>query len=199
MNDSHEKKDLKGEVTDRVLSHNYDGIQEYDNPLPNWWLVTFLGAIIFGFIYWVHYQFGGGLTLVQELELKQSERAKMLAALEASRPVKVLNEDELKELFSSEFIKTGEAVFIAKCAACHAADGGGLVGPNLTDQFWLHGKGTRQDIVQILKTGVIEKGMPAWEAALTKNELLAAAGFVFSLQGQKPLKPKEPQGLEVAP
>jgi cytochrome c oxidase cbb3-type subunit 3 len=71
------------------------------------------------------------------------------------------------------------------------------VGPNLTDNFWIHGKGTRLDIVGVLKTGVLEKGMPAWEAVFTRDELLAVSAFVFSMKGKQPKTAKEPQGQEV--
>ncbi len=174
--------------TNEVMDHNYDGIEEYDNPLPNWWLVTFFGTIIFGFIYYVHYTFGGGMTLAQELEVVMKSLPKAVE--------QAWNEDDLKsKMGGPEVLAKGQAVFTSKCAACHGAHGEGVIGPNLTDKFWIHG-GQRADVMKVLVKGVTEKGMPAWVGMISDDEILHVAGFVYSLR-EKPVAGKAPQGEEL--
>ncbi len=180
---------MKENQDPELLDHDYDGIQEYDNPLPNWWLMTFFGTIIFAFIYYVHYTFGGGPNLREELEVAMKDLPK------ASE--KVFSDEELKgKMDNPEIIAKGKAVFAGKCAACHGAEGQGIIGPNLTDNFWLHG-GHRADIVKTITKGVTEKGMPSWEGMISDDEIIQVAGFVYSLKGTHPANPKAPQGEEV--
>jgi len=185
----------KNKCQDQLLDHNYDGIQEYNNPLPNWWLVTFYGTIIFAVFYYGFYQLGSGPSLAQELVVARQE-------LDAKRPVEpkgpTQSEDELAALMTKpEALAQGKEIFVAKCVACHLEGGQGLVGPNLTDNFWINGKGTRQDILQVVRKGVVEKGMIAWETMLKPEETLAVSGYVFTLKGTNPPNPKAPQGTEV--
>lgn len=186
----------KNKGQDQVLDHNYDGIQEYNNPLPNWWLVTFYGTIIFSIFYFGYYSMGSGPSLAQELTVARQELEAMKPApTQATGPE---SEDELAALMSKpESLAQGKEVFAAKCAACHLEAGQGLVGPNLTDNFWIHGKGTRQDILQVVRKGVVEKGMLAWETLLKPEEVIAVSGFVYSLKGTNPPNPKAPQGTEI--
>lgn len=172
-----------------LLDHDYDGIQEYDNPLPNWWLMTFFGTIIFGFIYFLHYTFGGGFT--QDMEL-QAAMAELPKAVEME-----LSEEELAGKMTADTIASGKAVYASKCAACHGPEGQGLIGPNLTDKFWLHGQGDRKSLVKVIAKGVTEKGMPAWTGMISDDEIVQVAGFVHSIKDTKPANPKEPQGVEV--
>lgn len=177
---------MSNENSNNKGHHVYDGIIEHDNALPNWWLVTFFGTIIFAFIYYVHYTFGGGETLAQELAVKMQALPKQQAGQ--------YNESDLEKKFAAVNAKQeGKEVFAGKCAACHGNEGQGLIGPNLTDKFWLHGKGARADIMKVVSEGVIEKGMPAWAASLKEEELLKVAGFVYALR-ENPRPGKEPQG-----
>lgn len=178
-----------------LLEHDYDGIQEYDNPLPGWWLATFYGAIIFSVFYVGYYHFGPGLHPMEELaqNLKEMQAAKN-AQIKAEPE---LTEAELLAIFGdSNKQAAGKIIFAEKCASCHMADGGGSIGPNLTDNFWIHGKGTLSDILKVVGDGVAEKGMPPWKAMLKKEELLSAVVYAKSLHGKKPANPKEPQGIE---
>lgn len=173
-----------------LMDHEYDGIREYDNPLPSWWLMTFLGAIIFSFNYFIHYTWGGGQTQDQELAMHLEALPKALE--------KIWNENELVgKIDGNEMVMNGKMVFDSKCAACHGQEGQGVIGPNLTDRFWLHGQGQRKDIIHIIAKGVVEKGMPAWDGMISENEMLAVTGYVFSLKGKSPSNPKEPQGQEI--
>jgi cytochrome c oxidase cbb3-type subunit 3 len=175
------------EDNNKILDHDYDGIKEMDNPLPNWWLTTFFGTIIFAFLYYIHYTFGGGLTLQEELKIAMSELPKSID--------RVLTEDQLKDLMEKPgAVQSGKAVFAARCAACHGAEGQGGIGPNLADEYWIHGKGTRVDIVGLVQKGVPDKGMPTWSSMISENEIYQVSGYVFSLKGTHPANPKAPQG-----
>ncbi|MFN7262868.1 MAG: cbb3-type cytochrome c oxidase N-terminal domain-containing protein [Pseudobdellovibrionaceae bacterium] len=180
---------------DIILSdREYDGIQEYDNPLPNWWLVTFFGTIIFAFVYWIHYSFGGGWSQSQELahDLKQIEKSVQIV-----KPVsEVLSEAKLEEFFNSEERKVaGKSIYEGKCASCHGPNGEGLIGPNLTDLYFIHGT-DRSSVMTVVNRGVLEKGMPAWEQMMKSDEVIAVSAFVYSLRG-KNLPGKEPQGAKL--
>lgn len=172
-----------------LLEHNYDGIQELDNSLPLWWLATFFGTIIFGFIYFVHYESGSGPTSTQELK----ESMAVLQALKAQGPS--YGDSELAALFTDERTKEGHEIFTGRCAACHGPSGEGVIGPNLTDNFWVHGKGSRADIFQVISEGVPALGMPTWKDQLKDTELVAVSSYVYTLKG-KNLQGKPPQGVE---
>ena len=175
----------------KPMDHEYDGIQEFDNPLPNWWLMTFFGTIIFGFIYFIHYTYGGAQTQAQELQ------ADLDALPKATE--KVWDETELAaKVDQPDSLKQGSAVFVSKCSACHGAQGQGVIGPNLTDKFWIHGTGQRKDIAQVVTKGVLDKGMPSWSGLISDDEILSVVGYVYSLRGTNPANAKPPQGQEVA-
>lgn len=176
--------------------HEYDGIIEHDNPLPMWWLWTFFLTIIFAFLYFLHYQLGGGATLQDELKTAMTQLEKQQATSVASAPMET--EDTLKEAFSKDgVVNAGVAVFESKCASCHGQQLQGLIGPNLTDKFWIHGKGTRMDIVKVIREGVAEKGMPPWGPVLKKEEVYSVAAYILSKKGSNPPGAKAPQGEEV--
>ena len=173
-----------------LLDHEYDGIREFDNQLPEWWLAIFFGTIIFAFIYWVHYQIAGGPSSKQEL-------ATAMAKIQAQKPAgPQFTEDKLAALFTGDAVGKGREVFTGKCAACHGPEGGGLIGPNLTDKFWLHGQGSRLDIAKVIAVGVPDKGMPAWGETLPEDEVVAAAAFVYSIKNANVAGGKPPQGQE---
>lgn len=184
------------ESPDQLTTHEYDGIKEYDNPLPSWWFATFLLTVIFGFLYWIHYSVSGaGPT--QYDELKQD-----MAAIEAQQKKSgggAESEESLAALEkNSETLAKGEQIFSAKCAVCHGPQLQGLIGPNLTDDYWLHGKGKLTEIVETIRKGVLDKGMPNWEAQLSAGDSAAVAVFVHSRHGSNPPNPKAPQGDRVA-
>jgi cytochrome c oxidase cbb3-type subunit 3 len=183
--------------TNEVLNHEYDGIQEYDNPLPNWWLATFYGAIVFSFFYVAYYHFGPGLSPEKELE---DEMAAIHLAQEKTKTVApALSESDLLGIYNDSGKRQhGATVFKEKCASCHGAQGEGQIGPNLTDKFWLHGNGSLLALFKTIADGVPEKGMPPWKGMLKKDELLNVVAFAKGLKGTKPANPKPPQGTEVA-
>lgn len=174
-----------------IKGHDYDGITEYDNPLPIWWLATFIGTVIFAFIYFIHYEIGGGPTLQQDLKVALAEIEKV----KASQPADNFTEDQLTSAFKdNQNVALGAQVYAAKCAVCHGNDLQGMIGPNLVDKYWIHTKGTKVGLVQTLNQGVVEKGMPAWKDVLKGPEILAVASFVYSKKGTTPANPKAPQG-----
>lgn len=179
-----------------ILDHNYDGIQEYDNPLPTWWLTTFFITIIFGFLYWIDAETAGRMTQVEEANAE-------LAVLRALGPKIVsgaTSEEEFKLLAAvATNGAKGKEVFTAKCAVCHGSEGQGSIGPNLTDEFWLHGKGGFSDVAKVISEGVLDKGMPPWVEQLSPDELKTVTVFVVSMRGTNLANAKPPQGEKVSP
>lgn len=178
---------------DRLLDHEYDGIREYDNPMPRWWLATFWVTIVFSILYVLNVPvFGMGKGRIAEYEAQMAEAAALaarhdpLAGLTAEQIVAAGQDAATRQL--------GQATFGAMCASCHAADGGGLIGPNLTDRHFLHGSGPL-DIMKTIVEGVAAKGMPPWGKILKPDQLIAVAGYVTSLQGTTPAQPKAPEGV----
>lgn len=185
----------------KPLDHDYDGIQEYDHPLPMWWLITFLGTIIFGYIYWVHYESGSAPTQIQELneDLREIEK-RQVAAPSGGSAAPTDEATVLAQLLQShETLESGQAVFAAKCLPCHGASGEGGIGPNLTDDYWITGKGRAVDIASTVRKGVLDKGMPAWETMMNPDQIRAVVVYVASIRGSKPANPKAPQGEMVGP
>ncbi len=174
--------------------HEYDGIREYDYPAPKWWQAIFYGSIFWAVGYFAYYHVFEGETLRHQLdrELVDIEREKLKAA--ANGP----SDGDLMALVSKpEIVKAGKETFMSKCASCHGDQGQGIIGPNLTDQSWIHGAGTAADIFKVVDKGVADKGMPPWGPILAPAELKSVVAYVKTLQGTKPTNPKAPQGTEV--
>lgn len=174
-----------------IKGHDYDGIEECDHPLPNWWLFTFLGTIMFAYFYFLQYEAGDGRSIADELK---SDLAKVEAVKKANGPKGDSEEELTKLLASGPALALGKTEFAAKCAACHGAELQGVIGPNLTDDFWIHGKGQLTDIAMVIRKGVLDKGMPSWEGQLKDDEIKAVTVFVASRRGSHPTNPKAPQG-----
>ena len=178
---------------DRVLDHEYDGIKEYDNPMPRWWLATLWGTVIFSVLYLLNLPVvGKGPGRIAEYLADSAANAALQSAHD---PIaQVTAEEILAAAADPARVAAGRAVFGTNCVACHLADGGGFIGPNLTDAFWIHG-GAPLDVFRTIARGVPEKGMPTWSAVLPADQLVSVAAYVRTLQGTHPAKPKEPQGV----
>lgn len=182
-----------------LLDHNYDGIEELDNPLPKWWQIIFYGAIIYSFVYVGYYEFGSGPSLQDELN---RDMAKWAEIQDAAKQQDGGGNDSLLAIWNNEsertqLIEAGRSVYAMYCAACHGDLGQGVIGPNLTDSFWIHGKGQLADIAHVVATGVADKGMPPWEAVLKPEEFKGVTFFVASLKGTNPANAKAAEGNEV--
>lgn len=191
-----EKNDPSVEVLESdkglLLDHNYDGIQELDHPLPRWWLNIFYITIVFAGLYVGYYMMGPGLSLRAELDLAMKE-------LDLKRPkeVPIVMDEEPKKESNVDHVKLGGGLFVTRCAPCHGSQGQGGIGPNLTDSFWIHGKGNPNDLAKIVQTGVTEKGMPAWNEVLQPTEIKDVVLYLKSIQGTTPPNPKAPQGDKI--
>jgi cytochrome c oxidase cbb3-type subunit 3 len=178
---------------DILLDHNYDGIQELDNSLPPWWKYGFYLTIIVGIIYLYRYHVSHeGMSQTEEYvaEMKQGEDDKAAYLAQSANNV---DENTVVYLSDAAEIAQGKDIFSKNCISCHLADGGGSVGPNLTDEFWLHGGGIK-DIFKTIKYGWQEKGMKSWKDDFSPKQIQQVASFVKSLKGSHPAAPKAPQG-----
>ena len=182
------------EEKNEPLDHNYDGIQEYDNDLPRWWLWLFYLTIAFAVIYYFYFDISGaGKLPVQKLEQQMAELKEVQKAL-APKEVALDTEEGMLALAAQpEVVSRGKEVFTTNCAVCHQPEGQGLIGPNLTDDYWIHG-GTITDVKRIIQVGVLEKGMLAWQGVLTPEQLNDVTAFVWSVHGTTPPNPKAPEG-----
>jgi len=177
-----------------------DGIQEYDNQLPEWWLWLFFVSSLIGIAYGAYLHVSGGETLIQAYNQTQTEMAEQQAELE-----KVAAESNAGEaggeggtdisamVGNEDAIAAGKVVYDTYCLPCHAADGGGSIGPNLTDNYWLHGN-TPEAVLKTIAEGVPEKGMVAWKPVVGMKKVAQVTAFILTLQGTTPANPKAPQG-----
>ena len=181
----------------RILDHSYDGIREYDNPLPGWWSAIFWVTIVFAVAYGVFYHVGGwGKTPDQTYRSALTAYEDQRGARDQAEAASV-NEDVVKRRAEDPAIlATGRSVFVARCASCHTDDGRGLIGPNLTDDYQLHGH-SRMDIFSTVKKGVPGTAMLAWGEQLPPSDVIAVAAYVTTLRGQHiPGKAREGQPVQ---
>ena len=178
------------------VNHIYDGIVEQNNPMPSWWVWTFILTMIFGFLYWLHYTFGGGPTLQDEYKAELATYEAKAGAAGATAATET--EETLEKYFKGETaLLNGAKLYKEKCSMCHGDNLEGKIGPNLTDNFWINGKGSRLDIFHVAQKGVPAKGMPPWGGILKPNELKDVAAFVHSKIGSNPANAKAAEGNEV--
>lgn len=176
-----------------LLDHNYDGIRELDNNLPPWWKYGFYVSIVWGAIYlyayhWSHIWPNSDEEFKLEME---SATAQINAYLEKSA-VKI-DENSVTLITDAGQLENGKSNYTSVCATCHGNAGEGGIGPNLTDEYWLHG-GSIKDIFKTIKYGVTDKGMPTWEAQYSPKEIAELASFIYTLKGTNPPNGKEKQG-----
>ncbi len=179
------------ENKDELMSHNYDGIQEYDNPMPRWWTSTFILTSVFAVLYVFGITFGQIDGYQEDMQQDNAVNEKKRQAVAAANPpidAKMLDE----KIHDPASVKEGALVFAANCASCHAPDGGGLIGPNLTDNAFLYGK-KPEEAHKVIRDGTA-KGMPPWGAILSQSDMVNVISFIVSIRGTTPEKPKKPQG-----
>ncbi|CCB70051.1 Cytochrome c oxidase, cbb3-type, subunit III [Flavobacterium branchiophilum FL-15] len=178
---------------DLLLHHDYDGIKELDNNLPPWWVVLFYACIAFAAIYLVRYDIMGADN--QEMELqKEMAQAKIDVEEYLKTAPDLMTEEKVTLLTEKADLEKGKTIFTDNCAACHRADGGGQIGPNLTDANWIFGGSIKNLFHTIANGGRDGKGMIAWKTTLKPKEIQLVASYVLSLQGSNPKEGKAPEG-----
>lgn len=176
-----------------IKDHDYDGIRELDNDLPPWWKWLFYLCIVFAVVYLVNLFVFKSDNLVQEKEFQNEMAEAQMAMPETSKQAEefkiILLEDEAS-------LASGAETWAKICAVCHLADGGGLVGPNMTDNFWIHGN-TIEEQFNIVTNGVIEKGMIPYKDQLSEQKRLEVISYInLKIVGTTPATPKAPEGKE---
>ncbi|GAB4026754.1 cbb3-type cytochrome c oxidase N-terminal domain-containing protein [Spirosoma koreense] len=183
---------------DLMMEHAYDGIAELDNPTPPWFMGLFYSTIGFAVIYLlIFHVFGKGNIMeqeyTQEVAIAEKERAAYIKLVAGK-----INENTVTLLTDKKGVDAGKGLFNQYCTACHGQNAEGKVGPNLTDEYWLHG-GSVKAVFHTITEGVPEKGMISWKRQLNPLQIQQVASYVLSLQGSKPAGAKEPQGEKVTP
>lgn len=177
----------------KILLHGeYDGIQELDNALPPWWLWLFAITLVFGYSYIFYYHTLG----MGDLSAKEYEKAMIQADAEvkaylATQPT--TDENNVTALTEPDRIQNGKMIFEKNCVSCHGAEGGGGVGPNLTDNQWIHGCGIK-NVFALVKNGSPTKGMIAWKDQLSPTDIQEVSSYILTLKGTTPSNPKAPEG-----
>ena len=182
---------------EKLLDHQYDGIQEYDNPLPRWWVYIFWATILWSAAYFVlpgDLGHGGKKDAMYAKEMAAWEAR--IAAQGGGTPTGPDVEALTAMLADPAAIASGAATYAKYCQACHAAGGAGMIGPNLADDYWIHG-GSPAEVWTVVGTGVLAKGMPAWQQMLPPDELDRVVAYVLSLRGSDPPNAKAPEGAKV--
>lgn len=185
-------KEPNPELTD----HSYDGIQEYDNPLPGWWKSLFFWSFVFAFFYYMYFNMGVEGRSIHDDYNRQVSRMmdKRFAQIGELEPT---NEVIMKYMDDPRWLKVGEVVYKSNCIGCHGAEGQGITGPNLTDNYWKHVR-QPQDIAKVIADGANNGAMPAWKNRLGHiNKIVLAASYVASLQGKNVSGGKAPEGNKV--
>ena len=186
-------------AVDRVIQgHTYDGIREYDNPMPGWWVAMFWATVLFAPVYML------GVHVFDWIDDYEDDFAEAGAGLEEARALYAstgsafkTDEGALREYAGDPAMAAaGAATFAAVCAACHGQQGEGVIGPNLTDEFWIHEAGP-EGVWTAINEGFPDKGMPPWEAQLSAEDRAQTMAFVLSLQGTDPPNAKAPDGEKV--
>lgn len=177
-----------------LLHEDYDGIQELDNPVPNWFNALFYGTVVIGIFYlFVYHSWNSAPLQKQEYDTEVNVAQLAKAERLKNAPADDTNETNVKLLTDAGVLNAGKGTYLQYCAACHGKAGEGGVGPNLTDEYWLHG-GTIQSVFKTIKYGVAEKGMVAWGTQITPTQMSNVANFILSLKGTNPPNGKAPQG-----
>ncbi len=177
-----------------VMDHDYDGIKELDNHLPPWWKLLFYVTIIWSIIYVFAYHIFNTLPLStaeynNEVAYANEEMQKMKAA----NPGPKIDEATVEATADATMLSNGKSTFLNTCSSCHRKDGGGDIGPNLTDEYWKHG-GSIKNIFKVVTNGVPGTNMIAWSGVMSPEAIRNVASYVLTLQGTKPANPKKPEG-----
>lgn len=193
---SHHEEHPPLDEYDKLLNHNYDGIQEYDNPLPGWWVWLFWVSIIFSAGYWMYYHIGVGPSLEDKYD--RAVVAHVERQLAQLGDLRADNETIIRFMNDEQYMRAMGGVFRAQWAQCHGADGGGLIGPSLADEFF---KNVREpsDIFKVIRDGAANGNMPFFADRMREPQMILIAAYVASLRGTEPAAPRVPEGVRIAP
>jgi cytochrome c oxidase cbb3-type subunit 3 len=190
---------MSNEKEPLLLDHDADGITELDNNLPRWWVWLFWLCIAWGFAYLLYFHaFRVGDLSAVKYEKEMAAAVKSASALAVIPDAGAESPAEATPAPSTDaaVLVQGQDLFTKNCLVCHTADGGGLIGPNLCDEYWIHG-GTFADSVRTIQEGVPAKGMITWKLVLKPDEIMAVASYIYTLRGTTPAAPKAPEGEKV--
>ncbi|MDG1041112.1 MAG: cbb3-type cytochrome c oxidase N-terminal domain-containing protein [Polaribacter sp.] len=176
-----------------ILDHNYDGIKELDNSLPPWWVYMFYATIIFAVVYLVRFHVFDGENQIHEYNTAVAEAKANLEKYKETA-TDLVDVSTVTLLTDEKDLKRGKAIYNLNCAACHLPDGGGSIGPNLTDENWILGGGIKNIFTTVSNGGRDGKGMVAWDKILKPIDIAKVSSYIVSLQGTTPANPKKPEG-----
>lgn len=185
-------KDLE-EEHDVMLNHDYDGIRELDNVLPPWWVNLFYATIIFAFIYLVRFHILNEYDQASEFETEMAVAKAEVEKYKLTAP-DLMDKEKVTLLTDATALAEGKKIYETNCIACHRPDGGGAIGPNLTDEHWILGGGIKNVFNTIMEGGREGKGMVPWKATIKPSDIQKVASYVLSLQGTNPKDAKAPEG-----
>jgi cytochrome c oxidase cbb3-type subunit 3 len=184
-----------------LMDHDADGITELDNNLPQWWVWLFVLTCVWaaGYLVYFHLMDGPGQIAQYEQEMAAAAKAEVVVATEPAAPGEAAPATAAVDEPSTDeaVLAQGKDLYIKNCLVCHAPDGGGLIGPNMTDDYYIHGP-LFADSVRIINEGVLAKGMISWKSVLKPDEIHAVASYIFTLRGTTPATPKAPEGEKAA-
>lgn len=181
-----------------LLDHDYDGIRELDNHLPPWWKWLFYVTIGWGAVYLLVYHVFGVFPLMEDEYLIEVEQAKIAMEERMKTLDFVIDENTVEFTDVQSHLANGQAIYDRECLACHGKFGEGLIGPNLTDDYWVHG-GSIKDIFRTVKYGVPQKGMIAWQSKLNPEEMRDVSSYIMTMHGTNPPNAKAPEGTLYIP
>ncbi|GGD28707.1 cbb3-type cytochrome c oxidase N-terminal domain-containing protein [Flavobacterium orientale] len=181
------------EEHDVLLDHDYDGIKELDNVLPPWWVNLFYITILFAFVYMIRFHVIGDYTQEEEFQTEMEIARAEIEKYKLTAP-DLMDKDKVTLLTDATSLAQGKAIYDAKCVACHKADGGGSIGPNLTDAHWILGGGIKEVFNTIMEGGREGKGMISWKAEIKPSDIQKVSSYILSLQGTNPPDAKAPEG-----
>ena len=176
-----------------ILDHNYDGIKELDNSLPPWWVYMFYATIVFAVVYLVRFEVMDGDNQVTEYKNAVAEAKASLDKYKETA-TDIVDLSTVTLLTDAKDLNKGKAIFNLNCITCHLADGGGSIGPNLTDEYWVLGGGIKNVFKTVSEGGRAGKGMIAWKNNLKPVDIAKVSSYILSLQGTTPANPKKAEG-----
>jgi len=181
------------EEHDILLDHDYDGIKELDNVLPPWWVYMFYITIVFAFVYLLRFHVFNDYTQAEEFETEMATARAEVEKYKLTAP-DLMDKDKVTLLTDATALAVGKKLYEVNCVACHRADGGGSIGPNLTDNQWILGGGIKNVFNTLMEGGREGKGMVPWKATIKPSDLQKVASYVLSLEGTNPPDAKAPEG-----